>query len=161
MDKALSYKSLDIEADNFHYAKDFLEIVTIAIAKWITNCVGRSATQDSITNWLSSIKNNRVRYELAYACIHYFIPYWEIRSAIKWNKVEEMETWWRYWIHLFHATRKKHYTLLSIRFLWILRAMAPEVREVYEKYNIFSFSGDEGTGIPADEVVELVSICSK
>lgn len=70
-----------------------------------------------------------------------------------------METWWRYWIHLFHATGKKHYTLLSIRFLWILRAMTPEVREIYEKYNIFSFSGDDGTGIPADRVVELVSIC--
>lgn len=59
---------------------------------------------------------------------------------------------------MFHATGKVHYTLLSIRFLWILHAMAPEVRKMYDKYNIFSFSGEEGTGIAADGMVELVSV---
>jgi len=67
-----------------------------------------------------------------------------------------MQNLWRYWIHLFIVTKKKHYALLSVRFLWILKALDPGLLDVFEKYNIFSFSGDDGTGIAADGFVELV-----
>ena len=45
----------------------------------------------SFTDWLHSIKPNRNAYKLAYACINYFIPYWVTRSALKWNKVDDMK----------------------------------------------------------------------
>jgi hypothetical protein len=113
----------------------------------------------SVTDWLHSIsRTNKVGYELAYACIHYFIPYWVTRSAIKWNKMEQMEDLWRHWIHLFIAAGKRHYSLLSIRFLWILRSLHPDVRAVFNQHCMFSFKGEEGTGIAADGFIELVSM---
>ena len=69
-----------------------------------------------------------------------------------------MKNLWRYWIHLFIATKKVHYALLSIRFLWILESLHPRLRELFEKYSIFSFSGDEGSGIAPDGMIELVSV---
>ena len=68
-----------------------------------------------------------------------------------------MKNLWRYWIHLFIATKKIHYSLLSVRFLWILESLHPSVAAVFEQYNVFSFSGDDGTGIAADGMVELES----
>ena len=154
----LGFKHLDKNANNFHYTEDFLEVVTIGIYNWIVNCIKKiPGRKPSIADWLHSRKGNRRAYELAYACLHYFIPYWVCRSAIKWNQADKMEEWWRYWIHLFIAAGKNHYSLLSIRFLWILRSVDVEVKELYDKYCTLSFSGDLGTGIPADGVVELVS----
>ncbi len=131
--------------------------MTITISDWIAKCLDRLPTKLSITNWLHSIKQNRIAYELAYACIHYFIPYFATRSALKWN-LSTTEKWWRYWTHLFMSTGKKNYSLLSLRFLWILKSLDPAIRDVYDKHNIFTFSGDERTGIALDGVVELVSI---
>ena len=77
--KMLGYKSLDESVANFHYSEDFLEIVTIAIFMWIQKAVENAPGNPTITEWLHSIKKNRVAYELAYACIHYFILYWLTR----------------------------------------------------------------------------------
>jgi hypothetical protein len=77
--KMLGYKSLDESVANFHYSEDFLEIVTIAIFMWIQKAVENAPGNPTITEWLHSIKKNRVAYELAYACIHYFISYWLTR----------------------------------------------------------------------------------
>ena len=79
------------------------------------------------------------------------------RSAVKYNKISQMKNLWRYWIHLFIATKKIHYSLLSVRFLWILESLHPSVAAVFEQYNVFSFSGNDGTRIAADGMVELVS----
>jgi len=78
------------------------------------------------------------------------------RSALKWNKAEDMEHWWRYWIHLFLAAGKHNYVSMSMKFLWILRKLNPDIKAIYQQYRVFSFSGKEGTGIPADGVNELV-----
>ena len=77
--KMLGYRSLDKTVANFHYAEDFLEMVTIAIFLWVQKAYAKSQGNITITEWLHSIKKNRVAYELAYACIHYFIPYWLTR----------------------------------------------------------------------------------
>ena len=153
--KHLGFTKLDAEVKNFHYSEDFLEIVTIAISDWIAKCLAKLQQKPSVTDWLHSIKGNRIAYELAYACIHYFIPYFATRSAIKWN-MNTIESWWRYWTHLFIATKKNNYSLLSLRFLWILKSLDPAVRAVFDQHSVFTFSGDEGTGIALDGVVELV-----
>ena len=69
-----------------------------------------------------------------------------------------MKDLWRWWIHLFIAAKKKNYTVLSIKFLWIMESLSPEVKAIYDDYRVFSFTGDEGTGIPADGCCELVNI---
>jgi len=94
---------------------------------------------------------------MVYACYYYFIPYWITRSALKWNKVDDMKGMWRWWIHLFIATGKKNYVVLSLRFLWIMESLNSDVKAIYDKYKVFSFSGEPGTGIAWDGVVELVS----
>lgn len=104
LSKVLRFSSLDPEAKNFHYAEDFLEMVTIAVQKWIQSSLAAHPDK-TVMQWLHELHSkNRNAYELAYACIHYFIPYWITCSSIKWNKMSEMEKWWRYWIHLFIAT---------------------------------------------------------
>ena len=70
-----------------------------------------------------------------------------------------MESWWRYWIHLFLAAKKHQYASMSIKFLWVLKKMHPAIRAIYDQYRVFSFTGNEGTGIPADGVNELVYNC--
>jgi hypothetical protein len=150
----LGFKKLDPKAANFHYAEDFLQILTIAVHAWIVRCLAANPRLTSL-QWLSSIKRNTVAYELAYACIYYFIPYWATRSALKWNKYEDIQNWWRYWVHLFLATRKSKYCLMSIRFLMILWSLHPDVKDLFNKFRVLSFSGDEGTGIPMDGVCEL------
>ncbi len=45
----------------------------------------------------------------------------------------------------------------SLKFLWILKALNSAVRAVYDQHNIFTFLGEERTGIALDGVVELVS----
>jgi hypothetical protein len=58
---------------------------------------------------------------------------------------------------LFITAGKKNYTILSIKFLWIMESLHPEVKAIYDKYRVFSFSGNEGTGIAPDGCAELVS----
>ncbi len=42
----LGYSSLDKEANNFHYAEDFLEIVTMAVFQWITRSLQAHSDKD-------------------------------------------------------------------------------------------------------------------
>ena len=132
-------------------------MVTLAIGQWITECFEKS-TYINISDWLHSIKGNRLAYELAYACLHYFIPYWATRSSLKYNKFADSEVWWRYWIHLFIATNKTNYSRMSIRFLWVMWSLNPIVKQAYDQHRVLSFSREEGSGIPYDGVCELVSI---
>ena len=152
----IGFRSLDLKAVNFHYAEDLLQMVTIAIHKWIVACMQHFPHMTMI-QWLHHIKPNRVAYETAYACVHYFIPYWITRSAIKWNKFEDSHKWWRYWTHVFLATGKRNYCLMSIRYLLVIKLLHPEVRDLFNQHRVVSFSGDAGTGIPLDGVSELVS----
>lgn len=153
----LCYSKLDEKAKVFHYAEDFLELVTCAVGSWIKDRM-RDSQEDDVNTWLHSIKHHRNAYELAYACIHYFVPYWLTRSALKWNRYEEMENWWRYWLHLFIACGKHNYTLMTIRVLWMWRSLNPRVKAVYDMNRVVSFSGGEGSGIPYDEMCEIVCI---
>ena len=154
----LGFSRLDKEVKDFHYAEDLLEMVTLAIVRWIEQSMDMCHPPITINKWLHNIKPHTPAYELAYACIHYFIPYWNTRSALKWNKIDVMESYWRYWIHLFIATKKYNYSLMSVRFLWILNSLDPEIKKMYEQYRVLSFSGDPGTGIPMDGVIELVGM---
>ena len=106
--------------------------------------------------WLHNIKPNKNAYELAYGCIHYFIPYFITRAALKWNKFSDIEVWWRYWTHLFIATGKTNYSLMSIRFLMLMKSLHPKVKAVFNQNRVLSFSGKPGTGVPMDGVCELV-----
>ena len=129
----LGFKTLDLEAGVFHYAEDFLQIVTIAVLEWIKKCVTFRQDMD-ITDWLNSLHPNENAYELAYACIYYFIPYWIFRGIVKYNIYLEVEDIWRHFIHLFIATNKSHYALLFMCFLWILKSLHPDIRKVYDDF---------------------------
>jgi hypothetical protein len=153
----LGFSSLDLEANNFHYAEDLLQMVTIGIMQWIKQCMTKMQIENC-TTWLHEIRSNKQAYELAYACIYYFIPYWYTRSVIKFNVTIDFDEIWRWWIHLFIAAGKHNYSVLSIRYLWIVRSMNPEIREIYDSNRIMSFSGEPGTGIPYDAFNEIVSI---
>lgn len=158
----IGFSSLDEEAVNFHYAEDFLTLVTLAVQQWISACLEAYRQRHNnfnpvlVTNWLHSIRKNKPVYELAYACIHYFIPYWQTRAAIKSNRADQMETWWRYWIHLFMATGKTNYSVMSIRFLWELHALHPTVKECYDLHRVVSLSGNKNSGLAYDHLNELV-----
>ena len=156
--KAIGYTVLNKKAEDFHAAEDLLEMATLAIMKWINACFRRLPEDFNVIDWMHNIKNNRPLYELVYACYYYFVPYWITRAALKFNKVDEIKGLWRWWIHMFIAIGKRNYVVLSLRFLWIMQSLNPEVKKVYDQYRVFSFSGDEGTGIPWDGVVELVCI---
>lgn len=152
--KIIGFRSLDEKADNFHYAEDLLEMVTIAVFNWMKECIDN--TMLTPMEWLESIWPNKIAHELAYACLNYFIPYMVLRSALKWNKMEDMEDWWRWWIHLFIATKKRNYALMSLRVGMLLNALNPDAKAAINPFRVLSFTGAEGTGIPTDGVCEMV-----
>ncbi len=61
---------------------------------------------------------------------------------------------------MFICTNKRNYSILSIRFLWILEFLHPDVREVFDKHQIFSLSGNDGSGNAANAVVKMVYVCN-
>ena len=161
--KVLGFRTLDKSAKVFHYAEDLLEMVSIGISQWIEDEMAEVTAQEgcpegfNVIDWMHHIKEtNRNAYELAYACFYYFVPYWRTRSALKWNKKDNMKPLWHWWVHLFIARRKTNYVVLSLRFLWIMEAMHPDVKKLYDEYRVMSFSGDEGTGIAWDCYMEMV-----
>jgi hypothetical protein len=163
--KLLGFSVVDKKAKVFHYAEDLLEMVTIGVSKWVEGSMQRFQALDpeadsfNVIDWMHHIKNkNRNVYELVYACYYYFVPYWRTRSTIKWNKHEDMKQLWRWWIHLFIATRKTNYVAMSLRYLWIMEAMHPEIKALYNQFRVMSFSGEDGTGMPWDCYMELVYI---
>ena len=64
--------------------------------------------------------------------------------------------WW--WVHLFIATNKRNYVVLSLNTLWVFECLNDTIKNIYDQYRVFSFSGDEGTGIAWDGLIEIVSI---
>jgi hypothetical protein len=157
--KVLGFSSLKKDVPHFHYAEDLLQIVTIAVCKWIEESMKNMPDDFSVIDWMHHFHNNNpVAYELAYACYYYFVPYWVTRSALKWNKVDDMKAIWRWWIHLFIATNKRNYVILSLCFLWILELLDAEVKQIYNQYRVLSFTRMAGLGIPWDGYMELVCI---
>ena len=104
------------------------------------------------------VKPNSHMYELLYACIYYFAPYFVMRSAIKWVKNEIVMEFWRYWLHLFIGTNKYKYAILSLRFMHTMKALNPEIAQLLAQNRVFSFSGAKGSGMPIDAFNELVRI---
>lgn len=152
----LGFKNLDIKGGNFHYAEDFLEIVTLACFKWI---VKRMQNFPHLTpiQWMETLQNNTPAYELIYATLYYFIPYFVTRSSIKFNfpLIEELL---KYWLPIFIATNKYHYSLITMRYAWILKSLHPLIKQEYLWNRVFSFSGKSGTGMGMDCFIELVNI---
>ena len=64
----LNYSTLNLTAEDFHYAEDFLQIVTLAIFKWCSKCM-ENIKINSPTDFLHSIRGNKPAYELTYALI--------------------------------------------------------------------------------------------
>ena len=97
-------------------------------------------------------------YEVLYLFCWYLCPYWHTRAALKSKKLGILNEMWRYWMHLFITARKTRYSILSMRFLWLLRYMNPQLTKIFNDYRTFSFTGGKDTGIQIDGVNELVCI---
>jgi hypothetical protein len=151
----LNYSSLDVNCKSFHYGEDFLQIITLALFKFVEN-LKKETKIESVTDLLHNFHNNSQVYELIYLLIYYLCPYWYTRSALKFGISSEINKMWRYWLHLFLATKKWKYTQLSVRFLYILQSLHPDVAILYNKFRVFSFSGEKGSASPYDGVNELV-----
>ena len=157
LSKILNYSNLDLKAETFHYAEDFLEMVTLAVGKWFKR-MGDKHPAMLPSELMHHYKPNRPVYELMYFYLFYLTPYWYTRCIIKCGMGEECTTMWRYWLHLFMATGKYRYARMTIRFLWILRTLNPLVVNAYNAYRVFSFSGDPGTAMAVDGLNELVGV---
>lgn len=120
---------------------------------WLKQVV---SNPDDIVQFMQDCSNNIQAYELIYMFIYYLVPYWITRSSIKYNHKNEMELW-RYWIHLFIAARKKHYAIISLRHLWILKSLSPDVLQAYYSNRVFSADGLPGTGIAHDAKLEMLN----
>jgi hypothetical protein len=158
LSQILNYSNLDLKCDNFHYGEDFLELVTLAITSWYMNLARKHPTMTP-TDILHHYKMNSQVYELLYAFIYYFAPYWLTRSAVKCGDAALLTKLWRYWLHIFIATGKYRYARMTIRFLWILHTIDEDVLQIYNSNRVFSFSGGKGTGIAIDAVNEMVRFC--
>ena len=103
------------------------------------------------------LKKNILVYETVYLYVYYICPYWIARAAINIGNSDTVTDFWRYFIHLFIATGKFKYTIMCFKFLWVLCTVHLSVKEIYQKYRFYRFSGEPGTAIPLDGLIELVS----
>jgi len=123
----LHFPNFDNNCKKFHNAEDILQIITSALLLWISPAVKHPQTFSPIA-FMHSIKpNSKPAYELLYFLFNYLTPYWVTRSALKVGNMQEVNNMWRYWTHLFIATGKTKYATMSIRFLWIQKAVNPDV----------------------------------
>ena len=113
LSRTLNYLNLDVSAKNFHYAEDFLQLVTLALIRLVSELTAFHANC-SITDLMNMYEQNLQVYQLVYLLSYYLCPYWLTRSAIKSGNSELVNRMWRYWLHLFIATRKTNYTQLTI-----------------------------------------------
>ena len=155
MSRVLNYTSLDVECKIFHYAEDFLQILSIALYRWARELM-RTTGHEHLNDLLHYCHDNSQVYELLYLLFYYICPYWVSRSAVKSGSGHLLSDLWRYWIHLFITARKFKYTQLSVRFLWLQQALHPLVRQLYFDNRAFSFSGEELSGVAYDAINELV-----
>ena len=155
LSQQLGYSNLDVKCSNFHYAEDFLQLVTIALLIWAEDALVLCG-HTVLTNLLHSFHKNSRVYEVLYMLIYYLLPYWHTRSALKTGNSMLLTNYWRYWLHLFIGMGKIKYTQLTVRFLWTLSSLHEDILAVYHQNRVFSFSGAESTGIPIDGVNELV-----
>ena len=155
LSQVLKFKNLDAKCANFHYGEDFLEIVTIALADFVCELreLHPGMTYLAI---MHHYKPNSHMYELLYMYLWHICPYWHTRAALKSNMPTVINQYWRYWLHAFIACCKSNHAIMTMRFLWLLRFLNPDLVKVINENCIFSFSSDKDTGIPLDGVNELV-----
>ena len=55
---------------------------------------------------------------------------------------------------MFITAGKTNYSLMSIQYLWMLQALNEDVLDLYNEYRVASFSGEPGTGVGFDHVIE-------
>lgn len=151
--KVLLFKNLDLEANNWHYAEDILEIITMAIFLWLKKYV---PDVRDVVGFMHRCKRHKQLYEIIYLFVYYLVPYWITRSSIKYNMPDHLELW-RYWIHLFIAANKYHYAIISLRHLWILKSLDPEVLASYFANRVYSSDGERGTGVALDAKLEMTN----
>ena len=151
----LNYSNLDLKAQNFHFAEDFLQMVTLALLSFTQKLMLHHAISKA-TDLITLYTENAQVFELLYLFVYYLCPYWITRSAVKSGNHVVINDMWRYWLHLFIAAQKTKYTQLTIWFLWIMKSLHPNISKIYDKHQVFSFSGNVNSGIPYDGVNELV-----
>lgn len=153
----LGLNKVDLEANNFHYAESILQTITIACLKYMRFLM-RIYNEKVPISLMHRLKPNSRVYELLYATIYYFGPYFIMRSALKFAKTEIIMQMWRYWLPLFVLTNKYNYAILTLRFTYMLHSFSEELADVFYQIRAFSFTGDAGSGIPIDGFNELVRI---
>lgn len=79
-----------------------------------------------------------------------------LRSALKWGKADVILDMWRYFLHLFLATNKYHYSLITLQFCWTMHALHEDVKDAFNSMRSMSWDGTEGSGIAIDAVNEMV-----
>ena len=156
LSQVIEYSNLDLKCAKFHYDEVFFQIVTWTLGKWVVG-VMENLKVKTATELLQKLKKNILAYETVYLYVYYICPYWIARAAIKIGDSDTVTDFWRYFIHLFIATGKFKYTIMFFRFLWVLYTVHPSVKKIYQKYRFYSFSGEPGTAIPLDSLIELVS----
>jgi hypothetical protein len=153
--RILGLTKLDLDAKVFHMAEDILQQITFAILSIMREMM-RIMGCDTAISLMHRVKGNSQVYELLYACIYYFAPYFVMRSSIKWSKSEMILEFWRYWLHMFIDDNKYKYAIVTLRFLHTMKSLNHEIAMLYSKNRVLSMSGDAGTGMPVDAFNELV-----
>lgn len=151
----LRFKNFDLKCKNFHYAEHLFEVFTVGVAQFMIS-IRKKHPEMSDMDIQSHYRENSHIYELLYMWNWYICPYWHTRSALKAGNSEVINTMWRYWLPLFITAKKHNYAIMSIRFVWMLEYLHPDIVGIMNDFRIFSFSTAKMTGIPLDGVNELV-----
>lgn len=151
----LGYKNFDVKCKNFHYGEHLLEVVTIGILNFLDEL--REKHPGEVDMGLQThYRGYSHLYELLYFWNWYICMYWLTRSALKAGDSATINEMWRYWLQLFITTKKHNYAIMSIRFLWLLQFLHPDIVAVINSFRTYSFSDAKMTRIPLDGLNELV-----
>ena len=146
----------DVTAKIFEFAEDFFLLVSIACLKILAEMMERLGIDDSI-DIADATKPDENLLALVYFIMYYVGPYWAARGAVKSAMSTKVAELWRYFIHIFIATRKVRYTRLSIRYLWVIRYLHPDLSQTLSEHRFMNLTGDSSSSIALDMFIEKVT----
>lgn len=153
--RLLEWRKFDLAAKNFQFAEDFFNLISIACLRLLAKLMENIGTNDLWVIADATVDNANL-HGFVYFTLYYVAPYWSCRSDVKCQNHAQLTDLWKYFIHLFIATNKSRYARLSIRYLWMLQYLHPDLVATFQNSRFVNLKGMAGCSSALDMFVEKV-----
>jgi hypothetical protein len=124
----LKWRKIKLDADDYHACCDFLVSLTRAAICIIEKFKTQS---DIVEHYLETKENARMYSELVFFVYNAGVPLCTLLIAIRSGNFELLKSCAVHNLKLFRAAHKKHYSFLSVHFIWTTNKLNEMALEIY------------------------------